>query len=84
MLGRFDTLKQEESRLAIRYGAKHPEMVRVQTELAVAEAQIRGAVDDDVSAKKAELDVLTNREAALKRELDATFGQWWWCCCWRW
>jgi len=75
MLSRHDTLVQEKGRLAIRYGVKHPEMVRVETELTIAVAQIRGAVGDDVSAKKAELDVLANREAALKRELDRAQDQ---------
>jgi len=69
MLTRFDLLKQEQASLASRYKERHPEMIRVNTEKAGLEKQVRGQINDIVAGRKTELVVLQNRERALDREL---------------
>lgn len=71
LLGRYEVLEQEQARLGARYKAAHPEMVRVQTEMTSVAGQIRGEVDELVGAKRAEFEMVSNREAALQRELDS-------------
>jgi len=71
LLGRYETLEQDRARLGARYKDRHPEMVRVDTELEGVSRQIRAEVDDIVGAKKAALEVVSKQEDALLRELDA-------------
>jgi capsular exopolysaccharide synthesis family protein len=69
LLSRQDALRQERSRLSTRVGDRHPDMVRVDSELNAVEAQIRRQVTDIVAGKRAELEVSEKREAALYAEL---------------
>ncbi len=70
LLHDYQALEQERARLASRYKERHPEMVRVTNQMAGIEAQIKAEVDRTIAGKRAELQVLTNRERALKKELD--------------
>ena len=75
LLGRYEVLDQEQARLGARYKSAHPEMVRVDTEMQGLAKQIRGEVDDLVGGKRAEFEMVSNREAALQRELEALKGE---------
>lgn len=70
LLRRFEALDQERSALSARVKGKHPDWVRVNTEMDAVAGQIRGQVDEIVRAKRAELDLVSRREAALATELD--------------
>lgn len=63
-------LQQERTRLSGRYRAGHPDMQRVDQQLAGLEKQIRGQVDEILAARKGRLEILVAGEAALQRELD--------------
>lgn len=71
LLSRYDTLEQDLARAGVKYKDRHPEVVRITTELAGIEEQVRGEVADTVEGKRAELQVLREREDALKAEMDA-------------
>jgi succinoglycan biosynthesis transport protein ExoP len=62
-------LVQEKTRLDIRYLPEHPRMAQVAAELTGSQAQLQQRASEIVSAKKAGLDVLTRREAALRERL---------------
>ncbi len=68
-LSRRDELLQERSSLSARAGEKHPDMVRLNRELEASDRRIRTRVDELVLGKRAELEVVLQREAALATEL---------------
>ncbi len=64
-------LQQERTRLAARYREGHPDMKRLDQQLAGVESQIRNQVDEALAARKARLEAVTAGEDALRDELDA-------------
>lgn len=72
LLDRHETLKQERASLVSRYKEEHPEIVRLDGELAAVESQIRGQVDAIVGGKQAELRLVRNEEEMLAKELERT------------
>ena len=71
MQAHYVSLEQEEIRLSVRYLDQHPEMVRIRAEMAGVMEQIQGRVDELVSARKSDLDVISRRETALGKRLQA-------------
>ncbi|MDG1480323.1 MAG: polysaccharide biosynthesis tyrosine autokinase [Myxococcota bacterium] len=70
MQSHYVGLEQEDIRLSVRYLAQHPERVRINTEMDGVRQQIRGRVNELVSGRRSEVDVITRRESALKERLD--------------
>jgi capsular exopolysaccharide synthesis family protein len=70
LLSRRDELLQKKSSLSSRAGEKHPEMVKVNRELASVQSRIGGQVDELVLGKRAEFQVALQREEALTAELN--------------
>jgi succinoglycan biosynthesis transport protein ExoP len=64
------SLEQERSSLEARYKEMHPKMSRIDSELASLEAQVRANIREVISGKRAELEVVTNREMVLGDELE--------------
>jgi capsular exopolysaccharide synthesis family protein len=71
MQAHYVSLQQEEIRLSVRYLDQHPEMVRIRAEMDGVMGQIQGRVDELVSARKSDLDVIARRESALGKRLNA-------------
>ncbi len=69
LLRRYESLDQERSALSARVKGKHPDWVRVNTEMEAVGRQVRSQVDELVRAKRAELDLVTRRETALAEEV---------------
>ena len=67
----LDTLRQTQSVLADRYLERHPRMIEVANQIAVAEEQLRGAVGLAVADLRTSLDKARSDEAALEREYAA-------------
>lgn len=70
LMNRYDSLQQQRSSLAGRAGERHPDMVRLTNELQGVQDQIRRQVNDNISGRKAALEVALNRERALAAELE--------------
>lgn len=70
LMVRYDELQREQRTLGDRAGERHPDMVRLTSEIRTIEAQIRQVLDDVVRGRQAELVVAQNQEAALLAELE--------------
>ncbi|RME23784.1 MAG: hypothetical protein D6798_12830, partial [Deltaproteobacteria bacterium] len=68
-------LQQERTRLAARYKEGHPDMKRLDHQLAGVEAQIRDQVDEALNARKARLEAVTAGENALRQELESVTAE---------
>lgn len=70
LLSRYEQLLQEKTTLGTRVLEKHPEMVRVESELKGVEGQIKDEVSQIVAGKAAELSLIKTQEEELQRELE--------------
>lgn len=70
MIGRYQQLRQSRAEAIAQWKAKHPNVIRIDTELAGLEDQIRSQVKDILTASKANIALLEQRERVLEEELD--------------
>lgn len=70
LLKRYEALEQERSALSARVKGRHPDWVRVNTEMTAVEQQVRKQVADVVDGRRAELELVSRKEAALAAELE--------------
>ena len=70
LLKRHEALEQERSALSARVKGRHPDWVRVNTEMTAVEAQVRNQVSDVVNGRRAELELVSRKESALGDELE--------------
>jgi len=70
LLKRYEALEQERSALSARVKGRHPDWVRVNTEMTAVEQQVRQQVADVVDGRRAELELVSREEAALAVELE--------------
>ena len=70
LLKRHEALEQERSALSARVKGRHPDWVRVNTELSAVDTQVRNQVADVVNGRRAELELVSRKEAALGQELE--------------
>lgn len=70
MLGRVQQLRQDRSQMAARWKDRHPNVVRLDAELAGLEGQVRQQVSDLIDARRTELNLVMARERSLTGELD--------------
>jgi polysaccharide biosynthesis transport protein len=68
------TLSREMSDLALRYGEKHPQMVKARAELSDIRTQINSDVERQVRGLRSELGVMREREAILVNQLRGLQG----------
>lgn len=61
---------RHEAELATKYGARHPEMLKVRAEVQDAESQLNAEIERTVTNVKSELDVAEHRELQLAESLD--------------
>lgn len=71
LLKRYEVLEQERSALSARVKGRHPDWVRVNTEMTAVEQQVRKQVADVVDGRRAELELVSRKESALAAELEA-------------
>ena len=65
-------LEQNRVALAARYLPKHPQLVQADSEIRGLEDQIRQQLEEILSGKRAELQVVRDRETALQTAIDQT------------
>lgn len=70
LLQDFQDLQQERTKLATRYKEGHPEMKRLDQQLAGIESQLRAQVDEQLAAHSARVATVRAGEDALQQELD--------------
>lgn len=72
LLARDEELRQERTTLSSKYRGEHPEMVRVDDELAGLREQIRAKLDGMIAAQRTGVELAQAEEQRLTDELDAT------------
>ena len=63
-------VKRKISELSEKYGAKHPLMVRAQTELATVQKNLIAEARKMMAAAKTEYDIAKGRESSIRRTID--------------
>jgi capsular exopolysaccharide synthesis family protein len=75
MLGKYEELEQEKTSLGARYGEKHPEMARVDAELAGLRKQMKDQVEVISGDWQARLELAEHEEQTLAEELERMRGE---------
>jgi capsular exopolysaccharide synthesis family protein len=63
-------LKKQVSELSQKFGPRHPQMIRLNSQLEMVQANIISEARKMLSTAKTELDVARNREASLRKTLE--------------